>query len=59
MISERLSEDIPPQIQNFEYGYPHSYALQQFLQNLESCKPHKAKRHPMKCDIAGYTVANC
>ena len=50
MIFERISVDIPPN-KNFEYGYPHSNALLQFELNLERCKPHKAARHPMKCDI--------
>ena len=35
----------------FEYGYPHSYALLQFHLKLDSCKPHKAARHPTKCDV--------
>ena len=37
--------------ENFEYGYPHSYALLQFELKLERCKPHKAARHPTKCDV--------
>ena len=37
--------------ENFEYGYPHSYALLQFVLKLEHCKPHKAARHPIKCDV--------
>ena len=55
--------------ENFEYGYPHSNALLQSELKLKRCKPHKAARHPTKCDvindvkpfpqyIAGYTVAN-
>ena len=35
----------------FEYGYPHSNALLQFELNFEHCKPHKATRHPTKCDV--------
>ena len=31
--------------QNFEYGYPHSNALLQFLPELERWKPHKAAHH--------------
>ena len=50
MISERISDDIPPHV-NFEYGYPHSNALLQFELKLERCKPHKATRHPTKCDV--------
>ena len=30
MISERISDDMPPPIENFEYGYPHSNAFLQF-----------------------------
>ena len=37
--------------ENFEYGYPHSNALLQFELKLERCKPHKAARHPIKCDV--------
>ena len=37
--------------ENFEYGYPHSYVLLQFSLKLKRCKPHKAARHPTKCDI--------
>ena len=37
--------------ENFEYGYPHSNALLQFLLKLELCRPHKAVHHPTKHDI--------
>ena len=37
--------------ENFEYGYPHSNALLQFLFKLKHCKPHKAAHHPTKCDL--------
>ena len=37
--------------ENFEYGYPNSNALLQFELKLERCKPHKAARHPTKCDV--------
>ena len=37
--------------ENFENGYPHSNAILQFKLKLERCKPHKATRHPFKCDI--------
>ena len=49
--------DIRPSIrytsskENFEYSYPHSNAFLQFPLIMESCKPHKATRHPTKCDI--------
>ena len=49
MISERISDDIPPPPQlKFEYGYPHSNALFKFDLKLERCKPHKSARHPTK-----------
>ena len=42
MISERISDDIPPYIrrytspnENFEYGYPNSNAFLQFCLKLE------------------------
>ena len=37
--------------ENFEYGYLHSNAPSQFELKLERCKPHKAARHPTKCDV--------
>ena len=37
--------------ENFENGYPHSNALLQFPLKLKRCKPHKAARHPTKCDV--------
>ena len=37
--------------ENFEYSYPHSSALLQFRPELERWKPHKAARHPTRCDI--------
>ena len=37
--------------ENFEYSYFHSNALLQLHIELERCKPHKAARHPTKCDI--------
>ena len=36
---------------NFEYGYPHSNAIQHFCLELECCKPHTPACHPTKCDI--------
>ena len=30
MISDRIYDDIPPQMKNFEYGYPHSNAIFNF-----------------------------
>ena len=35
----------------FEYGYPHSNARLPFPLKLKRCKPHKAVRLPMICDV--------
>ena len=51
MISERISDNIPPQMKNFEYGYPHSNALLQFRLKLEHCKPHNSAHHLTICDV--------
>ena len=48
---ERISDDIPPEMKIFEYGYPHSNTLLQFRLELEHCKPHNATHHSSKCDI--------
>ena len=56
--SEAVKHDFQPFIQrytspneNFEYGYPHSNALLQFLLKLEHCKRHKAAHNQTQCDI--------
>ena len=41
----------PSPNESFEYGYPHTNALLQIELKTEHCKPHKATRHPTKCDI--------
>ena len=51
MISNRISNNIPPQNENFEYVYTHSIAILHFCLKLECCKPYKAACHPTKCDI--------
>ena len=51
MFSERISDDILPPNENFEYGYPHSNALLQFCLKLERCKPQKAACHSTICDV--------
>ena len=51
MISERISDNIPPQMKIFIYGYRHSNALLQFHLKLEHCKAHNTARHPTRCDI--------
>ena len=46
MIYERISDDIPPQMKILNMVIP-------ILMHLCSlrCKPHKAARHPRKCDV--------
>ena len=51
MILNHISDDILPQMKNFEYDYPHSDAFLQFHLKLECCKQHKATCHPTKCDV--------
>ena len=68
MISDHISDDIPPQMEILNVVIP---ILVQFRLKLECCKPLKAAHHPTKCDIindvkltptvyrsVGYTVAN-
>ena len=44
MISDHLSNDIPPQMENLKMDIP-------ILMHFCSCKPYKASRHPMKCGV--------
>ena len=37
--------------ENFEYVYPHAYALLQFCLKFERCKPQKAARHLTICNV--------
>ena len=60
MISERISNDIPPKMKIFNMVIPILIHFCIFVSNLS-----KAARHPKKCDIIndvklfpGYTVAN-
>ena len=46
MISERITDYIPPQIEILNMD-----ALLQSRLKLEHCKLHKAARHPTKCDV--------
>ena len=48
-----MSSDIRSEITLYGsvYGYPHVNAFLQSRLKLESCKPHKAARHPTKCDV--------
>ena len=69
MISDRISDDIPPHMKILNTVNPYSNAFLQFRLKLECCKPQKAARHPTICDvindvklfrqyIAGYTVGH-
>ena len=46
MISERISDDKPPQMKILNMVIPILMHL-----CMERCKPHKAARHPTKCDV--------
>ena len=46
MISEHISDDIPPQIKIWNMVIP-----LQFHFELERCKPHRAACHPTKYDV--------
>ena len=35
----------------FDYGFPYSNALLQFVLKLGRCKPYKVTRHLRKCDV--------
>ena len=47
MISDRISDDVPPQMKILNMVIPN---LMHFC-SFERCKPHNAARHPMKCDV--------
>ena len=47
MISERISDDIPPVMKILNMVIP---ILMQFC-SFKRCKPHNAAHHLMKCDI--------
>ena len=51
MISECISDDIPPQMKILNMVIPILMHLLQFELKLERCKPYKATRHPTKCDV--------
>ena len=50
MISDCISNDIPPQMNFFNMVTSLPNALLEFCLKLECCKPHKTQRHPTKCD---------
>ena len=51
MISERISDDIPPQIKKNVYGYPHSNALLQFPLKYRRIYCRKYLRYPIRCHV--------
>ena len=51
MISERISDDIPPQMKILNMVIPILMHILQFELKLVRCKPRKAARHPTKCDV--------
>ena len=50
MISDRISDNIPPQMKILNMVIPILTHLQSRLK-LERCKPHKAASNPMKCNV--------
>ena len=50
MVFECISDNLPPQKENFENGYPHSNVLLQSRLKLERYKPHKAAYNQTKSD---------
>ena len=51
MNCDCISDVMPHQMYNFEYGYPHFNALLQSQLKLEHCKLDKVARHPTKFDV--------
>ena len=53
MISERISDDISPQMKILNMVIPilMHFCDWQFELKLERCQLHKAARHPSKCDV--------
>ena len=54
MISERINNDIPPQIKILNMVIPilmHFYSIVSNLSVASGIKPHKGVHHPIKCDI--------
>ena len=65
MISERLSDDIHPQIKNLNMVIPILMCFYSLASNwsvASRIKPHKGVYHPIKYDVklfpTGYIVAN-
>ena len=51
MISDRLSDDMLPQLKNLNMVIPILMHFCSLSSKLEHCKPHKAARHQMICNI--------
>ena len=51
MISDRISDNIPPQMTILNMVIPILMHFCIFCLKLEYCKPHNAAPHPKKCDI--------
>ena len=54
MISERISDDIPPQIKILNMVIPFLMRFCHLVSNwsvASHIKPHKGVRHQMKCDV--------
>ena len=49
MISERISDDIPPQMKSLNWVIPILMNFH-FSYKFKRCKPNKAAHHPTKCD---------
>ena len=51
MISDRISEDKPPQMKILNTVIPILMHFCSVVLNWSLCKLHKATQHPMKCDV--------
>ena len=51
MISERISDDIPPRMKILNMGIPILMNFCRSASNLERCKPHKAVHQQTICDV--------
>ena len=51
MISNHISDNIPPQMKILNMIIPILMPFLQFALKLEGSEPHKAARHPTKCDV--------
>ena len=51
MISERISDNISPQMEILNIVIPILMHFCSFVSNLEGYKAHKAAVYPMKCEV--------